>query len=509
MKGLKKLLTGILAGAMALTLALGTGSAMPVHAEEGKGEITVSNTTEGKEYKIFKVFDATYSGDNVAYSISKTADAEFIAALKAESSPFELTDFGDGYNVIRKTSAKDTDITSFIQANGGTYDEKAKTWSDGHYGAAVQTKTGNGGAITFSGLDYGYYYITSTLGATVTINSAVPNASVIDKNQETTIDKQESVDGGTTWKYQGQGTVETTTPNQMIGSVVNYKLEGTVTQYVGENKVTFLKFVDTMSSGLSANKDVKVFVAGNDVTATATIEYAGDNATVTTITVPTVDAAGEFLYASNAAYEITYSATVNENALGEVQNNEVTLTDNNNSDLGKDKTEVKNYKIVLKKTDSNKHPLADAKFLLYTSAEGDTNIPVVLIEGTGDATSEVNNVYRVAYTEDDLKNAVTMVTGKTGIIEVKGLKNGDYYFEETEAPAGYNKLTERAYASPSVEGTMQSIEDNDGLAEVINTTGLRLPSTGGIGTTIFYIIGAVLAIAGIAYFMVRRKADAE
>ena len=96
-----------------------------------------------------------------------------------------------------------------------------------------------------------------------------------------------------------------------------------------------------------------------------------------------------------------------------------------------------------------------------------------------------------------------MVTGKTGVIVVKGLKNGDYYFEETAAPAGYNRLTDRKAAK------VNNADVPAAEFVVVNKTGSILPSTGGIGTTIFYIVGGVLIAAAFAYFMLRRKAQAE
>lgn len=490
MKGLKKVLAGIITGALALTMAFGAGNAVTAKAA-GNGEITISNTTEGKDYTLYKVFDATYvDGSNpvkVAYSYDGS-NAAFVAALDAETSPFELSAFDGGYNVVRKENVTDEAVTEFIKANADKYVKIG------------ETKKGTGSSLTFSGLDFGYYYITSSLGTNVTITSAVPKQTVIDKNQTTTIDKQESVDGGVNWKYQGSGTTENPLPTQAVGKVVNYKVIGTVTQYNGDKKVTYLKFTDTMSEGLTPNNDVVVKVNSAKVQAEVKIEGQ-----VTTITLPTVDAAGNFLYDSNAAYEITYSATINEKALDNAQNNEVKLTDNNGKELGGDKTEVRNYKIGLKKVDESGNSLANAHFRLYASQKGTDEIPVVLVSGTGDAASEVDNVYRVL-TAEEVKNGVAgveMVTGKTGVIYVKGLANGDYYFEETAAPAGFNRLTERKAAK------VNNADVAPEKFEVVNSTGSILPSTGGVGTTIFYIVGGILIAAGAAYFMLRRKAQAE
>lgn len=484
MKGIKKILTGIIAGAMALSMVFSAGNALDVKAA-GNGSITVSNTTKDESYALYKVFDATYEGDKVAYTYDGSNSA-FLAALQASTSPFTVSEYNGVYSVVRKENTADDDVINFVKDNAA------------NFGSALQTLDGNGGEIKFEGLGYGYYYITSTLGVAVTIDSATPNATVIDKNQETTVDKQESVDE-VNWLYVGKGKTEDPVPTQMVGMKVNYKVTGTVTQYIGKDQVTFLLFTDTLSEGLTANGDVVVTVDGTKVD--AEVNYNGQT---TTIKLVTVDANLKPLYPSNAQYEITYSATVNEKAVDMVQNNEVKLTDNNGNEIGKDRTDVVNYNIFLVKKDAKDGKvLAGAEFKLFPTETGKVEIPVVLVSGTGDATSTENNVYRVATADEITKGETvdTMVTGTTGVIEVKGFANGTYYFEETKAPAGYNRLEGRTPATVNGENTAE--------IPVLNNSGSLLPSTGGIGTTIFYILGGILIVAGIAYFIVRRKADAE
>ena len=90
-----------------------------------------------------------------------------------------------------------------------------------------------------------------------------------------------------------------------------------------------------------------------------------------------------------------------------------------------------------------------------------------------------------------------MVTGTTGKIVVQGLANGTYYFEETEAPEGFNKLTARTEAT--------TITDANATISVLNQAGTELPSTGGIGTTMFYVVGSVLVIGAAVVLISKRR----
>ena len=510
-----------------MSLAL-VGSAMAAN----DGSITISNTTQDATYTIYKVFDATYSGSNVAYTYDGS-NATFLAALQANTSPFTLEGpTGGPYNVIRKDTASNDDIITFIKGQVG------------NFGSAVTTLTGNGGSVsTSSTLAYGYYYITSTVGSVVTIDSALKDVTVIDKNQTTTFDKTETIDDTT--YYTGAYSDDTTPPTANVGDTVNYKVAGTWTRYEGTEIVKTLKFHDVMSNGLTANQDVAVKfgdttlttynkivngaaavkVGSGDTiqyTVTYTLNNNGttDNTTddywVTDIVIPvaTFDNEGNptFLYNVTNTYEITYSAQIDEDAIidGEEQNTVgLKWTDKNDSDhdKGEDKTKVKDFPVDLLKKDgknttdtADDSPLAGAKFKLYPQ-NGSTAIKVILVSGTGTAASTVDNVYRVAKPSEASTAIEEMVVGTTGKITVKGLKNGSYEFEETEAPAGYNKLTSRT--------NVATINNASASVTAINNSGTELPSTGGIGTTIFYIVGAVLVLGAAAVILARRKAEQQ
>ena len=508
----------------------------------GDGSLTVSNTTQDASYSIYKVFDATYSGESVSYTYTKKGDSDaFFTALTGSDSPFTLTQIQstNQYTVVKKATSADADVLTFIKGQGPTYNSTSKTWSGGNLGSAITTLSGNGSSITFSNLDYGYYFVTSTVGSLVTIDSALKDVTVIDKNQEITLDKQEKVANGT-WVYEGPYNDSTTPPTANVGDTVNYKVTGVWTRYQGEDVVKTLKWHDVMSSGLTAKQDVEVKFGNtvltkvdsnpgqNQYTVTYTLnnnntaDDTADDYWVTEIIVPvaTIPATGDptFFYNVTNNYEITYSATIDKDAIidGEEENTvDLKYTDKNDTEkeVGNDKTKVNDYPVHLLKYDgkntdatTDDTALAGAKFKLYAKTEGQadstTAIKVVLVSGIGDATSTTDNVYRLAEAGETGATVIEeMVVGTTGKITVKGLANGKYHFEEIEAPAGFNKLTART--------DVATVTDNEATITAINNSGSVLPSTGGSGTTMLYIIGAILLAGAGILLVTRRRMKAE
>ena len=491
MKKMKKFFALLIAMVMVLGMSTSVFAA-------GDGSITIQNTVKGKDYTVYKVFDATYSGDKVAYTYDGS-NTTFLKALEGDSSPFTVTaNTAKHYNVALKDGKTPSDVSTFLKAQ------------QANLGNAVKTETGDGKTKIINGLDYGYYYITTTTGTTVTIDSAIPSATVIDKNEVIPQpDKAEKVANGT-WTEEPTNGNESTTGN--IGDTVNYKVKGSFNRYQGEDLVTNITFTDTMSEGLTPNKDVVIKINGNEVNVTPT--YSNNDRTWTAeITTATVadDGTITFNYDTPSTYEITYSAVINENAkIADPENNTFTLKYNDN-DAMKDTTEVVTYQIDLEKVDTSnaETKLAGAKFKLYDQKTDGKEIPVVLVPlnvahptttdiNYGKENSKVDNVYRHAKTGE---TGVEIVTGATGKIIVQGLANGNYYFEETEAPKGFNKLTARTDAT--------TIKNKNASIKVLNESGAELPSTGGIGTTIFYVVGAILVIGAGVVLVTRRRMNAN
>ena len=484
MKTMKKMLALVTTLAMVLTMVAATG--LTAFAADD-GSIKIQNTVKDSTYNVYKVFDATYSGKNVAYSYDGS-NATFLAALQADDSPFNcVAATSGGYSITVKENVQDSQILDFIKGQVG------------NFGAAVATLTGNGETQTVNDLAYGYYFITTTTGTLVTIDNALKDVTVIDKNEVIPPpDKAEKVANGT---WVGEKTNETAETTGNVGDTVNYKVTGSFKRYQGEDVVTKITFTDTMTAGLTPNKDVVIKINGETVSVTPT--YSNNDRTwtaeITTATINATDGTITFNYPTPSTYEITYSAVINEDAVVANPDSNTFTLKYNDKPGGNDTTEVVSYQITLEKVDKDKTKLAGAKFKLYDAKTEGNEIPVVLVTsnndpaGYGTKDSTVDNVYRHAKTGE---TGVEMVTGKTGNIIVQGLANGTYYFEETEAPEGFNKLTERTDAT--------TISNANATIEVENNAGTELPSTGGIGTTIFYVLGSLLVV-GCGIVLVSRK----
>ena len=124
----------------------------------------------------------------------------------------------------------------------------------------------------------------------------------------------------------------------------------------------------------------------------------------------------------------------------------------------------------------------------------------------------------------DQSDATTLETSGTGNILIEGLNVGTYYLEETEAPAGYNKLTEpievEINATTSITSGSETVqyknsnEDSytqatDATVKVLNQAGKQLPSTGGIGTTIFYVIGGGLMAVAAVLLVTKKRMNSK
>ncbi len=520
MKHAKKLAGVLLAMVMVLSLA-----AVAFAAGSNDGSITIRNATKEKTYTIYKVFDLTYSGDNVAYSYTKTGESDALyTALTATNSPFTLTKTpttDNTYSVSVKENKSDAEVISWMTTNHGLFTRTA------------QTKATDS-TLTFTGLAYGYYYIESELGTIVTVDSAKPNVEVVDKNTEPTWDNPKDDNpevklGKVIVSADGTKTVES---SANYGDTVKFNIAINATAYKGDQLATYYYITDTLGDGFDAATNIKVLIDGVEKTLDTDYTLKQDGKTFN-ITIPF----GE-KYGSSAKIEVTYSAVVNNSAVlaGEGNKNSANFTydlaskgtptnptdpeypdpkDNPTyEETNKKTTTTYVYALGIKKVDPKGNVLTGAEFTI-TDKDGTP------IRATG-----TDGAYEYSATGD----VTQFKTDTNGILLIKGLAAGEYKVQEVVAPAGFNLLKDPVTVKAEIAQTQNYTttitvyKDGDGNVTntvtdsktettvnanvvplvVVNQSGTELPSTGGMGTTLFFALGGIL-VAGAAVLLVVKK----
>lgn len=440
------------------------------------GTITISNAAKGVEYKVYKLFDATVGADG-AISYTGTIPESLKTYFTA-----------DNAGNITATSEAKTTGTDGNEEMSEALRNALKTWTVTQ--TATATQTANGGTLTFSNLAYGYYVVTTTQGdQAISVTSTNPTATIIDKNTTTLVlTKTVQVAGATDATEEGGTT--TTKPSYSIGDTITYVLSFNAANFDGTDKITQYKISDTLPEFLSDVKVTKITIGGTEYKVNDQVPQFTNNE----ITIPWVNSeTQEHLYDNNVTVTVTYTAKLTGSATfgGDGNENKATLTYSNSA---KEATErVYSYSFDLVKTKKDGTQLQGAEFKLYTAKTDGEVIKLTKVEGQ-------NNVYKV----DPSGTVETIEAGKATI---QGLKSGTYYLEETKAPAGYNKLTERVKVEIKDANLTATQGENGqwtGGVVVENKAGIQLPTTGGMGTTMFYVLGTLLVLAAVVLLVVRK-----
>ncbi len=496
-----------LAGIMLLAMALIMSLTVNVFA----ADITINGGADGSEYAAYKLLNATDGGEG---KFAYTLNEKYADILKAATGKDEQAD------IVAYISSLDAD--------------GIRAFADNVYNAITEASieadhtTSND---VFADVEQGYYLIAETkVGDTADTFSLVmldtagqDNIDVNTKEDLPTVSKQvEEINDSTGASYWGDSA------DYDIGDSINFVITGDVSNKYADYESYYYNIIDTMDAGLTYNNDAKVYVLNGtsetEVTAQFVVTATADGFTATAnlkeLTGVTVDASSKIL--------VKYSVTLNENALsGKPGNlNEVYLEYENNpyvegdgNPATNDKPEVPGvtpkdvniiftFNTVVDKVDTALNPLDGAGFTLYKWSAADSDWVKV---------------------DDEITGVTTF--------NFKGLDVGKYKLVESTIPQGYNKaddilfeiVAEYDITKDPHELTALIVKNSNGevisdgndavfstdidngnvTTDVINSSGTELPETGGIGTTIFYVIGGILVVAAVVLLVAKKRMGNE
>lgn len=451
------------------------------------GSITITGALQGQTYTIYEMLKLeSFSGNNYSYTIATGWDDFFKEG--AEGAAYMKKD-ENGYMSFIAGKDGDADRREFAQ--------KALVYAREGHGINTQKKSPLEGkdTVEFTGLNLGYYLVGSTTGSLCGLDTTHKTVEIAEKNSVPTVTKKIIED---------TRLVETNTVN--YGDIVNFQIDISI----GKGAKNYLLH-DKMDQGLTLNTST--------LPNTSPINFHDQsnnnpryNTDFTVNTTPDdgctfhVEFKESYLNTLMESVVLTgnYAATVNENAkINEAINNTTWLSygDNQKTIESKTKTYIYGIKVFkYTKNGTSQEGLKDAQFKLFTD-ESCAN-EVNLKKDNDGVTYLVTNTK----TGDNI-----MTSPQLGKFEIKGLKAGTYYLKEIEAPKGYNKLANPIKITISQNDAKNQVvtvgDDTNPVDEVgvENKSGTVLPSTGGMGTTMIYLIGGALVLGSGVVLATKRR----
>lgn len=470
--------------------------------ETGEGKITINNAIPKQTYKLYRLLDLeSYSAnedgqkENGNYSYKPTS--KWKTFLEGNGIRDVYFTFENGYASWKKGA----NVEAFAKlAIDHANKENAVIKAEKTEVAPAAIEGNNTPTVTFKNLPLGYYLVDSSVGTLCSLDTTNTDATIREKNGVPSVDKK--VSSTETGNYDTSNTAS-------IGDKVYFKTTITAQpgaqNYVLHDKMTEGLTFDQNSVKASLNKNEtkenKELTATDYSVVTSNLEDTDPKCTFHIEFTPKLC---ESLKADDTI-TVTYSATLNENAViaGEGNKNGTWLKygENNNLETTHPTTttktfEMKVFKFYKDKNDSNTEKgLADAKFTLSKNPNGTD--PIKLID-------KGSNTYRVAK-KDETNTITEVITPDNGRFTIQGLGAGTYYLTETKQPDGYNKLKNPVTVVIDNDGNVKVDGANADPVKVLNKTGTVLPSTGGAGTTMIYLVGAVLVLGSGVVLATKRR----
>lgn len=499
MKLIKKIAAIMLSVMMVLGMAsvVSAAESGAVAAPTGNGKITINNAIPGQTYKIYKILDLeSYNATTRNYAYKATT---------AWESFINGNDIKGVYVTI-----KDGYVTWKDNANAAEFAKKALAYanpqnpiinSDDSQVASAAAEGATTSTVTFSGLSLGYYLVDSSAGALCSLDTTAKDVTIQEKNGVPSVEKKVQEDS-----KEREVNIWFDSNTADIGQTVNFQTTIKV-QPGAQNYVLH----DKMSDGLTFDS-IKSITKKNGTAIEATnytLKKSTDSSPSITdgctfeieFTQPFCNTLG-----SNDQIIVTYSATLNENAViaGDGNKNTTKLTYGDSSKTTPSTTTTKTFELPVFKYTGTDTPLKDAKFELKRNNE---ETAIALIKKTPVAgEAYTGDIYRVAKTGES-GTVTTVTTPDSGKFTIQGLDADTYYLTETKQPDGYNKLSAPIKIVISEEGkiTVNDVALTGTEVKVQNNTGTILPTTGGNGTSLIYFLGAVLALVSGVVLITKQR----
>ena len=515
MKSIKRIIALLLTAVMTMTMsvtafAADSGCSLTVNVKGGQES---GLDLKGQTINLYKLFDVTTSQSNgktnYAYTVNGTYKSTLAATLNV-SADAKNEDFVNNVNDLNKTAGAVQKFANDFTTKALTQNLDPTTTS-GKIAASSQS-------YTFNDLDAGYYLVYLKCGKEI-------QSSLITVEKETnTVNLKTEAPSIT--KTANKATVN-------IGDVVKYTVTGSVPDTTGYSDYVY-KIHDTLSDGLDFVNDANgtaLEAGATTVNVTVAFKDAGVTAAGTTPTTATLSGTNNRTMALDLSawvkanqtnkgkeFTVTYYAKVNKDAVVTEKNKATLEYGNKPGDTTTTKpseAQTPTYPLDINKTKKGSdEKLAGAKFRLYLSeAEAKANDESKAIKVSPVVAGVAGNyVVDPASTTTEFES-VKSIEGKGYNLHINGLEAKDYWLVETQAPEGFNKLTDPIKVTITKDGdanwTVKKNDkaEDDKIIDVENSTGSILPSTGGMGTIAFTVVAALLVLGVAVSFIRDRKRE--
>ncbi|SNU06004.1 LPXTG-motif cell wall anchor domain-containing protein/fimbrial isopeptide formation D2 domain-containing protein [Streptococcus equinus] len=471
--------------------------------------ITIKNVSTGHTYEAYQIFGGDlYKGDGATTPTLSNIDwGEGVNAFTYDGE-------SDAAKIAEKLSGQ-----AFDSENANDFAKEASK----HLATVATSQTSDGDTVVLKVSKPGYYLVKDKDGSQDSKNGAytrfmlqVTGAESVEvKNDVPTVEKKvketnDSTGETTDWQDAADYDINDTVPFQLTAELPKKRVDDYDHYYV--------EFTDTLSAGLTFKEITKVTADGttlNENQYKKTVTKNSDATTTLSIVITDVKAVANITKDENKVV-VEYNAELNSNAvLGSAGNpNSVELTYSNNPNATGDGTS--------KPANTGKTPKDTVKVFTYQTIINKLNENKEALKGAGFTLSKKDK-------DGNWNTVKALAAGEATTFEFKGLDAGNYKLEESTTPDGYNTIKpieftidadyDKEAADPQLTKLSGDVTsgvakfdankaDGSLKADIVNRKGSLLPSTGGMGTTILYVIGSILVLVAAVLLITKKRMDA-